>query len=655
MRLAVAAGAVAALLPLAAAQLSFWHLLANRGGARLRDPYEALDALSRVGYSALVDPDEEGSGSDSPLDTKQALEYVAKLGWSDVNIAAVTETFSTGITTPETCATCEYFMGVLKNNSGRFSMTVLVAFLWTVCYIQSYTTTEVCTGIVRAYKDDVGYVMRTTRSSPNEMCTLMFGRTCGNLTLPEHVWEIVVPEKSTSNRPAPEERAQSRDEPGSSFRVLQLSDTHYDPEYIEGSLAACDEPLCCRPASGEVQNDTDRAGRWGDLRNCDLPFRTLDNMLVHIGSQGRQSGGALLFFYEAEFAYWTGDLPPHDVWKITRAANFENFETTVTTIAKRLPGITVYPVVGNHEAVPPNMFPETDHSDAKVAEKSQWVYDTLAEDWKVWLPEDALATVRRAGYYVTKPREGLRLISLNTNFCYNFNFWLFVNSTDPGNQLHWLVDELLDAEGVGDKVHLIGHIPPGLPDCLDTWSAMFHRIVERFSDTVVGQFYGHTHYDEAIVYYSSADRSRPFGLAFVAPSVTTYSFLNPAYRMYDVDSESKLVTRHETYSMNVTEANQDGGEPHWRLEYSTEDLGLAQAGHEDWAALIDAMDTDQARFIQFVRYTTRLDDEDTRCDDACRERLLCRWRTDRAHDYSACPRDPTADRNNTTGSKEKHS
>ncbi|KAH7946637.1 hypothetical protein HPB52_002219 [Rhipicephalus sanguineus] len=513
MRLAVAAGAVAALLPLAAAQLSFWHLLANRGGARLRDPYEALDALSRVGYSALVDPDEEGSGSDSPLDTKQALEYVAKLGWSDVNIAA------------------------------------------------SYTTTEVCTGIVRAYKDDVGYVMRTTRSSPNEMCTLMFGRTCGNLTLPEHVWEIVVPEKSTSNRPAPEERAQSRDEPGSSFRVLQLSDTHYDPEYIEGSLAACDEPLCCRPASGEVQNDTDRAGRWGDLRNCDLPFRTLDNMLVHIGSQGRQ----------AEFAYWTGDLPPHDVWKITRAANFENFETTVTTIAKRLPGITVYPVVGNHEAVPPNMFPETDHSDAKVAEKSQWVYDTLAEDWKVWLPEDALATVR------------------------------------------------------------------------------------RFSDTVVGQFYGHTHYDEAIVYYSSADRSRPFGLAFVAPSVTTYSFLNPAYRMYDVDSESKLVTRHETYSMNVTEANQDGGEPHWRLEYSTEDLGLAQAGHEDWAALIDAMDTDQARFIQFVRYTTRLDDEDTRCDDACRERLLCRWRTDRAHDYSACPRDPTADRNNTTGSKEKHS
>ncbi|XP_070394579.1 sphingomyelin phosphodiesterase-like [Dermacentor albipictus] len=640
MRVTVVGGAVAALLPLADAQLSFWHLPADRSRTRLRDPYEALDVLSRMGYAALVGQ-EEGDGA---YERKQALDYVAKLGWSDVDVAAVMETFRTGITTPETCETCEYFMDVLKNGSGKFSMPIFVAFLWTMCYIQSYTTSEVCTGMVRSYKDDVGYVMRTTRSSPNELCTLMFGRTCGNLTLPEHVWEIDVPEKPSDTTPVLRKRAQSRAELASSFRVLHLSDTHYDPEYVEGSLASCDEPLCCRAASGEVTNDTDRAGRWGDLRYCDLPFRTLENMLEHIGRQGRQP----------QFAYWTGDLPPHDVWRITRAANFENFEKTVSTIAKQLPGVTVYPVVGNHEAVPPNLFPETDRSDAQHAEKSQWLYDTLAEDWKVWLPEDALATVRRAGYYVAKPREGLRLISLNTNFCYNFNFWLFVNSTDPGNQLRWLVDELLDAERVGDKVHLIGHIPPGLPDCLDTWSAMFHRIVERFSSTVVGQFYGHTHYDEAIVYYSSVDRSRPFGLAFVAPSVTTYTFLNPAYRIYEVDSESKLVTRHETYTMNVTEANQGDGEPRWRLEYSTEDLGLAQVGHEDWAALIGAMEADQARFNQYVGYTTRLGDQEMKCDDECRERLLCRCRTDRAHDYSACPRDPTANRNNATGRQYNH-
>ncbi|XP_075739218.1 sphingomyelin phosphodiesterase isoform X1 [Rhipicephalus microplus] len=630
MQSLVAAGATAVLLPLAGAQFSLWHSLSNRGKAKFRDPQDALDMLSNVGYSALLDPDLEGSGG--PLDTKRVLEHVAALSWPDVNMLAVMETFDTGITTPQTCSTCEYLVGVLKNYSGTISGRLLVAFLWIVCYLQSYTTSDVCTGIVKAYKDDLGYVMRTTRSSPNEICTLMFGRTCGNLTLPEHVWEIDVPERPSSTRSATKVRVRSRDTSESSLRVLQLSDTHYDPEYTEGSLAACDAPLCCQPDSGEVQNDTDRAGRWGDFRHCDVPFRTLDSMLEHVGTHERQ----------ADFAYWTGDLPPHDLWKVTRATNLKNFVTTTAAIGKRLPGLTVYPVVGNHESVPPNMFPESGHTDAQIAEKSKWLYNTLADDWKVWLPEDAVATVRSVGYYVTKPTKGLRVISLNTNYCYIFNFWLFVNSTDPGNQLHWLVDQLLDAERVGDKVHLIGHIPPGLSDCLETWSAMFHKIVERFSDTVVGQFYGHTHYDEAIVYYSSAKRSRPFGLAFVAPSVTTYSFLNPAYRMYDVDSDSKLVTRHETYFMNLTEANQDGGEPQWRLEYSTDDLGLDHAGYEDWDALIRTMETNQTRFDQYVRYTTRREGEETRCDDECRELLLCRWRTDRAHDYSACPRNPTA-------------
>ncbi|KAL3216157.1 hypothetical protein MRX96_051224, partial [Rhipicephalus microplus] len=106
--------------------------------------------LSNVGYSALLDPDLEGSGG--PLDTKRVLEHVAALSWPDVNMLAVMETFDTGITTPQTCSTCEYLMGVLKNYSGTISGRLLVAFLWIVCYLQSYTTSEVCTGIVRAYK-----------------------------------------------------------------------------------------------------------------------------------------------------------------------------------------------------------------------------------------------------------------------------------------------------------------------------------------------------------------------------------------------------------------------------------------------------------------------------------------------------------------------
>lgn len=59
---------------------------------------------------------------------------------------------------------------------------------------------------------------------------------------------------------------------------------------------------------------------------------------------------------------------------------------------------------------------------------------------------------RIGGFYALSPRPGLRLISLNMNFCSRENFWLLINSTDPAGQLQWLVGELQAAEDRGDKV-----------------------------------------------------------------------------------------------------------------------------------------------------------------------------------------------------------
>lgn len=49
-------------------------------------------------------------------------------------------------------------------------------------------------------------------------------------------------------------------------------------------------------------------------------------------------------------------------------------------------------------------------------------------------------------------QPGLRVVSLNMNFCARENFWLLVNSTDPGNQLQWLVHILQASEDKGEKV-----------------------------------------------------------------------------------------------------------------------------------------------------------------------------------------------------------
>lgn len=65
-------------------------------------------------------------------------------------------------------------------------------------------------------------------------------------------------------------------------RVLHISDVHIDPFYIEGANAECGEPLCCREESGQPKSPEKASGLWGDYRNCDMPMRTLENMLSHI-------------------------------------------------------------------------------------------------------------------------------------------------------------------------------------------------------------------------------------------------------------------------------------------------------------------------------------------------------------------------------------
>lgn len=52
-------------------------------------------------------------------------------------------------------------------------------------------------------------------------------------------------------------------------------------------------------------------------------------------------------------------------------------------------------------------------------------------------------------------------------------------------------------------------------------------ILFRYESTITGQFFGHTHKDEFEMFYDETDKTRPLGVAFIAPSVTTYINLNP--------------------------------------------------------------------------------------------------------------------------------
>ena len=103
---------------------------------------------------------------------------------------------------------------------------------------------------------------------------------------------------------------------------------------------------------------------------------------------------------------------------------------------------------------------------------------------------------------------------------------------DPFGQLDWLSSELLKAESNNELVHIISHVPSGGQNCLGAWGREFGRIIERFENTVVNQFYGHTHYDEFYIIYDEETNSRAVSMGFVTPSVTAWEDINPAYRYF---------------------------------------------------------------------------------------------------------------------------
>ena len=111
-------------------------------------------------------------------------------------------------------------------------------------------------------------------------------------------------------------------------------------------MADCGDPLCCRKESGVALLESQKAGRyrleldtdtafeplswslpqvlqspihrWGDFRKCDTPLRTIEAMYKHIAAH-----------HTVDLIYWTGDLPPHDIWNQSRDGNVEVSEREI--------------------------------------------------------------------------------------------------------------------------------------------------------------------------------------------------------------------------------------------------------------------------------------------------------------------------------------
>lgn len=103
--------------------------------------------------------------------------------------------------------------------------------------------------------------------------------------------------------------------------------------------------MCCRRDQGEPSEGENGAGRWGDYRNCDLPWDFIESSIKSMAK----------LHSDADFVYFTGDAVDHSVWGTSQPYNLLLLERIFDLMKIEFKDAKVLPTLGNHEAHPVNM------------------------------------------------------------------------------------------------------------------------------------------------------------------------------------------------------------------------------------------------------------------------------------------------------------
>lgn len=134
---------------------------------------------------------------------------------------------------------------------------------------------------------------------------------------------------------------------------------------------------------------------------------------------------------------------------------------------KGLPDVQAYVTIGNLDTYPQN------RASAKAgAPSTHEIFGLLLQE-QYSADEEAVRSFEAFGYYSsplilkdgTPVGDGKsRVISINTNFCYLWNFDQIMQYQDPGGMLLWLEQELGELERTGGRAIILSHIP-NLEEC----------------------------------------------------------------------------------------------------------------------------------------------------------------------------------------------
>ena len=350
---------------------------------------------------------------------------------------------------------------------------------------------------------------------------------------------------------------------------------------------------------------------------------------------------------EPDFILMSGDIvhfPYRNNSDLTKEIILATIEDVSRWIMQTFPNTKMYSTLGNHDLSPSNNWPTSPG-------ETQWLYEELARIWEPWLPESALATLGKTGWYSADVDgvAGLRIIAPNTNYWAYYNTYLTFNRTVADVQWTWLENELAAAKAAGKKVYINGHHPPvgqfegnAADDLWPIYTQRYVTLMEQYSDVVVAGFFGHEHVDEFRLlrrcnYFLSPSNTStvnscngaPFSAVYVGQCMSNCG--SPSFREWTFDSSSLGLHDYKSYvyDRDIAEKNTDGHAheasdyaSEWPLQYqwSAAYPDMKDMSAPEWQKQIDKFSSNSTAFDDFMKLR---DPTKTDCNGVCKSWLLC--------------------------------
>lgn len=414
------------------------------------------------------------------------------------------------------------------------------------------------------------------------------------------------------------------------LRAWWIADPHVDPFYTPGApgeACYCRTKASCpaRPssdacvASADVFKGNDTARPFGNAESdCETSPRVLESALAFAKETTVDPSFVL---HSGDFCAYMLETPcdgsaAQGAPGSSEAGLLRCLRDGYAATRRAFPKAPALPVLGNHDTVVlPNGAGRPDAALFGPTEEMAWLYGPLAE---LWAKPDAIGcsrggefscaeankTIREAGYYGTRllwPGVNVTFLAINTNYWATDNAALL-----PGSEAEalgeaifaWAVAAVGRASARGDRVAILGHVPPygkqWRPNLYRRWVGALTPFFERGLQLV--HFLGHMHVDMwQILRTCGADGDEcsgdPLGVAIVGPGLTTgFPASNPALRRLDFSPDAFLLETMDTFVADLHEANEPGGDLSWELLYSFADAyGIADLSAASVAGLVDRM------------------------------------------------------------------